>query len=67
MVDTGVDRSHPAFSDATFGGFLDLVNPENRDYVDHGIDHHGTMMIIQFNVISIFRIYKIEKSTKCCI
>ena len=44
MVDTGVDRLHPAFSDATFGGFLDLVDPENRDFVDHGIDHHGTMM-----------------------
>lgn len=44
MVDTGVDRSHPAFTDAKFGGFLDLVIPENEDFVDHGIDHHGTMM-----------------------
>ena len=44
MVDTGVDRSHPAFIDAKFGGFLDLVNPENGDFIDHGIDYHGTMM-----------------------
>ena len=44
IVDTGVDRTHPAFSNAIFGGFLDLVDPENRDYVDHGIDYHGTMM-----------------------
>ncbi len=44
MVDTGVDRSHPAFVDAKFGGFLDLVNPENGDFIDHGIDYHGTMM-----------------------
>ncbi|DAC27918.1 MAG TPA: S8 family serine peptidase [Candidatus Thalassarchaeaceae archaeon] len=44
MVDTGVDRSHPALIDAKFGGFLDLVNPENGDFIDHGIDYHGTMM-----------------------
>ena len=44
MVDTGVDSSHPAFNGVSFGGFLDLVEPENEEYIDHGIDHHGTMM-----------------------
>ena len=44
MVDTGVDRSHPAFNGANFGGFLDLVDPGNEEYMDHGIDYHGTMM-----------------------
>lgn len=45
IVDTGIDLSHPAFSEVNFGGFLDLVGPDSEGPpMEYGDDHHGTMM-----------------------
>ena len=45
MVDTGIDISHPALTNVSLAGFLDLVgdNPDGPP-VEYGVDHHGTMM-----------------------
>jgi len=44
MVDTGIDLSHPDLRGASIIGYIDLVGGDDSRTMDHGSDHHGTMM-----------------------
>jgi len=44
MVDTGIDLSHPDFSNLTLAGFRDFYEGEHDLVRDVGEDSHGTMM-----------------------
>ena len=44
MVDTGIDASHPDFSNLTLTGFRDFYEDEHDLVRDVGEDSHGTMM-----------------------
>ena len=44
MVDTGIDLSHPDFSNVDLAGFRDLYSDEHDDIRDIGHESHGTLM-----------------------
>ena len=44
MVDTGIDATHPDFSNLTLAGFRDFYEGEHGLVRDVGEDSHGTMM-----------------------
>ena len=44
MVDTGIDTTHPDFSNLTLAGFRDFYEGEHGHIRDVGEDSHGTMM-----------------------
>ena len=44
IVDTGIDISHPDFSDIQLVGFRDMFSGKNDQIRDVGLESHGTLM-----------------------
>ena len=44
IVDTGIDMSHPDFSDVNLVGYRDLIESDHNTIQDRGEEMHGTMM-----------------------
>tara|TARA_B100000959_G_scaffold285961_1_gene362623 strand:- start:15499 stop:16743 length:1245 start_codon:yes stop_codon:yes gene_type:complete len=44
IVDTGMDRSHPDFSEVEIVGFRDFYSENNDEVRDIGYESHGTLM-----------------------